>query len=130
MSDVTMTIREMCDTFGVTARALRFYEAKELLSPVRHGQRRLFTRRDRARLTLILRAKRFGIALEDIRQMLDLYHSPDGPRRQLSRGVEMARERLFAMLKERETLDAAIGALKGEIAALEDRLGHARAPAA
>ena len=72
-----MTIREMCDTYDVTPRTLRFYEAKELLSPLREGTRRLFTRRDRARLKLILRGKRFGFSLEDIRQTLDLY-GPDG----------------------------------------------------
>ena len=68
-----MTIREMCDAYDVTPRTLRFYEAKELLSPLRDGTRRLFTRRDRARLKLILRGKRFGFSLEDIRQTLDLY---------------------------------------------------------
>lgn len=72
MTDETMTIREMCDAFEVTPRTLRFYEAKELLFPVREGQKRLFTRRDRARLKLILRGKRFGFSLEEIRQLLDL----------------------------------------------------------
>ena len=90
-----MTIREMCDTFGVTARTLRFYESKELLSPMRDGQKRLFTRRDRARLKLILRGKRFGFPLEEIRQLLDLYdvgdqqqtqyRADDGPRPQSPR---------------------------------------------
>ncbi len=73
-----MTIREMCDAFDVTPRTLRFYEAKELLFPIREGQKRLFTRRDRARLKLILRGKRFGFSLEEIRQLLDLYDTGDG----------------------------------------------------
>ena len=60
MNTTTMTIREMCDTFDVTPRTLRFYEAKELLFPERQGQKRLFTKRDRARLKLIIRGKRFG----------------------------------------------------------------------
>ena len=68
MTEETMTIREMCDSFGVTPRTLRFYEAKELLFPIREGQKRLFTNRDRARLKLIMRGKRFGFSLEDIRQ--------------------------------------------------------------
>ncbi|MGR3466994.1 MAG: MerR family transcriptional regulator, partial [Shimia sp.] len=68
----TMTIREMCDHFDVTPRTLRFYEAKELLFPIRQGTRRLFTKRDRARLKLILRGKRFGFSLEELRQLLDL----------------------------------------------------------
>src|SRR6056297_2417478 len=66
--DRIMTIREMCDAFDVTPRTLRFYEAKELLFPIREGQKRLFTKRDRARLKLILRGKRFGFSLEEIRQ--------------------------------------------------------------
>ena len=68
----TMSIRDMFATFDVTPRTLRFYESKELLFPVRDGQRRLFTKRDRARLKLILRGKRFGFSLEEIRQLLDL----------------------------------------------------------
>jgi DNA-binding transcriptional MerR regulator len=69
-----MTIREMCDAFAVTPRTLRFYEQKELLFPARIGQKRLFSKRDRARLKLILRGKRFGFSLEEIRQLLDLYY--------------------------------------------------------
>ena len=78
MSDELMTIRQMCDTFDVTPRTLRFYETKELVSPVREGQHRLYARRDRARLKLILRGKRFGFSLEEIRQLLDLYDRDDG----------------------------------------------------
>ena len=70
MTDELMTIRQMCDAFEVTARTLRFYEAKELIAPIREGQKRLFTKRDRARLKLILRGKRFGFSLEEIRQLL------------------------------------------------------------
>jgi len=60
----------MCETFGVSARTLRFYETKKLLFPIRQGQKRLFTKRDRARLKLILKGKRFGFSLEEIRQLL------------------------------------------------------------
>ncbi|MEL6889824.1 MAG: MerR family DNA-binding transcriptional regulator, partial [Pseudomonadota bacterium] len=94
MSEKTMTIREMCDAFDVTPRTLRFYEAKELLFPVREGQKRLFTKRDRARLKLILRGKRFGFSLEEIRQLLDLYHMGDQQQTQLARTYEIARDRL------------------------------------
>ena len=68
-----MSIRAMCCAFDVTPRTLRFYEQKDLLFPIRDGQKRLFTRRDRARLTLILRGRKFGVGLEEIRQLLDLY---------------------------------------------------------
>ena len=90
----TLSIREMCDAFDVTARTLRFYEAKELLFPIRQGTRRLFTKRDRARLQLILRGKRFGFSLEDIRQLLDLYEPEGSNQAQQSRTYDLARERL------------------------------------
>ena len=91
-----MTIGEMCESFGVTPRTLRFYEARELIAPVRVGSRRLFTRRCRARLKLILQGKRFGFSLEDIRQLLDLYDIGDSQATQLARTHALAVERLAA----------------------------------
>jgi DNA-binding transcriptional MerR regulator len=113
--DRLMTIREMCDAYQVTPRTLRFYEQKELLFPIREGQKRLFTRRDRARLTLILRGKRFGFSLEEIRQLLDLYHVGDQQRTQIARTVEIAQQRLQDMLRQREELDAAISELEEQM---------------
>ena len=78
MNNKLMTIREMREQFDVTARTLRFYETKELLSPIREGQKRLFTKRDQARLTLIVRGKRFGFSLEDIRQFTSGEHRTNG----------------------------------------------------
>lgn len=112
MNDELMTIREMCCTFGVTARTLRFYESKELLAPERRGQQRLFTRRDRGRLKLILRGKRFGFTLEQIRQLLDLYDPHDPNATQLRRVYELARERLADMETQRDELNEAIEELK------------------
>ena len=112
----TLTIREMCDAFGVTPRTLRFYEAKELLFPIRDGQRRLFTRRDRARLKLILRGKRFGFSLEEIRQLLDLYDEDDQQRTQIMRARELAQQRLAEMERQRAELDDAIKELREQIA--------------
>ncbi|MEM9872486.1 MAG: MerR family DNA-binding transcriptional regulator [Pseudomonadota bacterium] len=115
MSDKTMTIREMCDAYDVTPRTLRFYEAKELLFPIREGQKRLFTKRDRARLKLILRGKRFGFSLEEIRQLLDLYHMGDQQQTQLSRTYEIARDRLEDMERQRDELTEAIDDLKAQL---------------
>ncbi|CUJ10295.1 MerR family transcriptional regulator [Cognatishimia activa] len=115
MTEDYMTIREMCDAFGVTPRTLRFYEAKELLFPLREGQKRLFTRRDRARLKLILRGKRFGFSLEEIRQLLNLYDMGDQQLTQLSRTFEIAQERLTDMERQREELDEAIADLKEQM---------------
>ncbi len=115
----TLTIRQMCDAFAVTPRTLRFYEQKELLAPLRRGTARFFTRRDRARLTLILRGKRFGFSLEDIRQLLEMYDR-DGSEGQLRRTHALALERLAQMEAQRAEMDAAIAELKVEI-------GHAEA---
>ncbi len=115
MTTETMTIRQMCDAFGVTARTLRFYEAKELLFPQRHGTRRLFTRQDRARLTLVLRGKRFGFSLEDIRQLLDMYDRDGSNAAQLTRTFQLAEARLHQMEAQRTELDVAIAELKSEM---------------
>ena len=115
MSNDTLTIREMCDAFAVTPRTLRFYEAKELLFPIREGQKRLFTRRDRARLKLILRGKRFGFSLEEIRQLLDLYYVGDSQETQLSRTLDIAHDRLRDMERQRAELDEAIDELRNQM---------------
>ena len=115
MDPETMSIREMCDAFDVTPRTLRFYESKELLFPIREGQKRLFTRRDRARLKLILRGKRFGFSLEEIRQLLELYYVGDQQETQLKRTLEVARERLDDLERRRAELDEAIGELKAQM---------------
>ncbi len=115
MTDDLMTIREMCDAFDVTPRTLRFYESKELLFPVREGQKRLFTRRDRARLKLILRGKRFGFSLEEIRQLLELYDMGDQQHTQLARTYDIARERLADMERQRDELTEAIDDLREQL---------------
>lgn len=129
MSDDLQTIGAMCAGFGVTPRTLRFYEAKELIAPIRVGQKRLYTRRCRARLTLILRGKRFGFALEDIRQLLALYDIGDQRTVQVARTVALAHERLGAMEAQRAELDVAIAELRDQIAAAEKTLAE-RGPAA
>ncbi|SFD45799.1 MerR family transcriptional regulator [Roseivivax sediminis] len=113
--DTTMTIREMCDAYDVTPRTLRFYESKELIFPVRQGQKRLFTRRDRARLKLILRGKRFGFSLEEIRQLLDLYHMGDAQATQLAKTYEIAEGRLDQMKAQRAELDTTIAELEEQM---------------
>ncbi|RLJ59278.1 MerR family transcriptional regulator [Litoreibacter meonggei] len=115
MSEETMTIREMCDAYGVTPRTLRFYEAKELLFPIREGQRRLFTKSDRARLKLILRGKRFGFSLEEIRQLLDLYNIGDQQATQLALTYEIGQKRLSDMIKQRDELNEAIEDLTAQL---------------
>lgn len=111
-----MSIRQMCDQFNVTPRTLRFYEAKELITPTRQGQHRLYSRRDRARLTLILRGKHFGFSLEMIRQLLDLYSPDDSQQNQLTQVYQAAQTRLAELEQERADLDRKIVELKAELA--------------
>ncbi|WP_039018234.1 MerR family transcriptional regulator [Halocynthiibacter namhaensis] len=112
----------MCDAFDVTPRTLRFYEAKELLFPIRDGQKRLFTRRDGARLKLILRGKRFGFSLEEIRQLLDLYNIGDQQETQLTKTIEVGHVRLDAMISQRDELNQAIDDLRDQLAWGEKQL--------
>jgi DNA-binding transcriptional MerR regulator len=113
--DDLMTIRQMCDAFNVTARTLRFYEAKELISPIRQGQKRLFTKRDRARLKLILRGKKFGFSLEDIRQLLEMYYMEDQQATQLKNTFQLANKRLAELKEQRDDLDQTIRELEAQI---------------
>jgi len=111
----TLTIGAMCKAYDVTPRTLRFYEAKELLFPIREGQKRYFTRSDQARLKLILRGKRFGFSLEEIRQLLDMYNREDRGGTQLMETVRQAQERHVAMVTQREELEEAITDLQKQI---------------
>ncbi len=128
MSTETLTIREMCDTYDVTPRTLRFYEAKELLFPQRHGQKRLFTKRDRARLKLILRGKRFGFSLEEIRQLLDLYYKGDGQLNQLEQSYDLACKRLEDLKRQRNDIDSAIEDLRDQLKWGEKMISSLRQP--
>ena len=124
MSKEIMTIREMCETFDVTPRTLRFYESKELIAPIREGTKRLFTHRDRARLKLILRGKRFGFSLEELRQLLDLYDRSNQNIQQVQRAIEIGRERLAEMERQRDELVIAIKGLREQLEWGEDHLSN------
>lgn len=115
-TDALMTIREMCDAFDVTPRTLRFYEAKELINPIREGQKRLYTKKERARLKLILRGRRFGFSLEEIRQLLELYEIDNHGETQLRAVYEAARARLADMVSQRDELTQAISELEDQLA--------------
>ena len=122
MTDDMMTIRQMCDAFDVTPRTLRFYESRELLSPLRRGQHRLYGRTDRARLKLILRGKRFGFSLEQIRQLLELYDPAERNITQTEAILATAHERLADMERQLAELGSAIVDLRQQIAEGEGQL--------
>src|SRR5882672_7966019 len=104
----TFTIGQLCREFETTPRALRFYEDKGLLAPARQGLNRIYSYRDRGRLQLILRGKRVGLSLAEIREILDLYGKGDGEAAQNARALRKFRERIVALQRQREDIDHAI----------------------
>ena len=113
--DAVVNIQQMCKLFQVSPRTLRFYESKELLSPIRKGQHRLFTKRDRGRMKLIMQGKRFGFSLEEIRQLLDLYSFGDHRTRQIKESYLLGMNRLKSMELQKKELKMAIKDLKGQL---------------
>jgi DNA-binding transcriptional MerR regulator len=126
--DRTYTISQLAREFEVTPRALRFYEDKGLLSPRREGMNRVYSHRDRARLQLILRGKRVGLPLIEIKEILDLYKIDQ--RAQAQTALKKYKARVVALEAQREDIDAAIETLTDSIAKLEDFLSKPAAPAA
>ncbi|MFN4275514.1 MAG: MerR family transcriptional regulator [Ferrovibrio sp.] len=122
MSEKTYTITDLAHEFKVTARAIRFYEDKGLLHPSRQGMMRVYTKRDRARLQLILRGKRLGFSLAEIREMIDLYDLGDGQLEQLRLTLKRSRDRLGALEQQRRDIEAAVLELKHDIRTMEEFL--------
>jgi DNA-binding transcriptional MerR regulator len=120
------TIRQLCREFGCTPRALRFYEDKGLLFPGRDGMNRVYSHKDRGRLQLILRGKRVGLSLAEIREILDLYDIGDGGAQQAARSLRKFREKVVALERQKTDLDNAIAELKRGIGFLEQQLAETR----
>ena len=111
MAEKQISFKEMCEKFDVTPRTLRYYEYIELLQPIREGRIRWYTPREVARMTLILRGRRFGFALEDIRQWLLIYDQ-DGSDAQNEAWIELADRQLKDLAVQREELEATVAELQ------------------
>jgi DNA-binding transcriptional MerR regulator len=108
----TFTITDLSEEFGITPRTIRFYEDEGLISPARSGLNRIYSRRDRGRLALILRGKRVGFSIKEIREMLDLYDLGDGQVEQARHLIAKSQDRIAALERQREDIDQAISELK------------------
>jgi DNA-binding transcriptional MerR regulator len=111
MASDRLTFKEMCAAFDVTPRTLRYYEYIELLQPDREGRARFYGPRERARMKLILRGRKWGFALEEIRQWLLMYES-EGTEAQMRAWIKLADEQLARLAEERAQLDDAMTELR------------------
>ena len=118
-SEKTYTITDLCEEFDVTPRALRFYEDEGLIAPRRHGLSRIYGWRDRARLAWILRGKRVGFSLAEIREMIDLYDIGDGRQVQRQVTLERCRARIRTLEQQKHDIDAALAELNEFVALIE-----------
>jgi len=113
MQDDRLTFKEMCARFDVTPRTLRYYESIELLQPIREGRARYYTPREVARMTLILRGRRWGFSLEEVRQWLEIYDR-QGTDAQARAFLELADRQLATLADQRRQLDTAIAELRAQ----------------
>ncbi|HTQ15365.1 MAG TPA: MerR family DNA-binding transcriptional regulator [Rhizomicrobium sp.] len=124
----TFSIRQLTKEMGVTSRTLRHYEDEGLLAPERRGQARIYSQRDRARLMLILRGRRVGFTLAEIREILDLYDADKSGVAQLQHSKKKFAERLAALERQKIDIDESIAELKLGLTAIENRLAEEAPP--
>ena len=124
----TYTIRQLTKEFSVTARTLRFYEDEGLIAPERRGQTRIYSTRDRARIILILRGRRVGFSLAEIREILDLYQIHDGGLTQLKHSRRKFEERIETLERQKVDIDESLKELRRGIADIDARLTPEQRP--
>jgi len=116
------SISDLAKEFGVTLRTLRFYEDKGILSPKRRGVTRIYSRRDKARLTLALKGKRVGFSLAEIREIIDLYDLPGGEMKQLEVSAHRIKAQIQKLQGQRQDIDAALDELRATSKDIKTRL--------
>jgi DNA-binding transcriptional MerR regulator len=109
----TYSISDLAHEFALTTRAIRFYEDQRMIAPERRGTARVYRERERVRLKLILRGKRLGFSLTEIRELLDLYEVARNERAQLAKFVDMLGERRARLLQQKEDIDAVLAEIDG-----------------
>ncbi|HEX3675669.1 MAG TPA: MerR family DNA-binding transcriptional regulator [Rhizomicrobium sp.] len=124
----TFSIRQLTKELGVTSRTLRHYEDEGLLAPERRGQARIYSQRDRARLTLILRGRRVGFTLAEIGEILDLYDADESGVVQLQHTMKKFSARIDALAKQRIDIDESIAELKLGLTMIQNRLAAETPP--
>lgn len=117
MADATYTITELAREFGLTTRAIRFYEDHGLIAPTRVGRNRVYGNRDKVRLKLTLRGKRLGLSLSEIRELIDIYDAAKDEHAQVERLQQVLRKRRSILEQQREDIEVVLG----EIAAFEEQ---------
>lgn len=118
--DPVFSIADLAQEMDITTRTIRFYEDKGLLRPARRGQHRVYSRADRTRLKLVLRGKRLGWPLDDIREMIELYDTPDGERKQLEVMLQKLSNNRSVLQQQREDIELALR----ELEEIEERCQH------
>lgn len=118
----TFTITQLAEEFDITTRAIRFYEDKGLVHPLREGQTRIYRPRDRARLILIVRGRRVGLTLAEIKEIIDLYDLEDGGEAHYRLGLRKFRERIKTLTQQKEDIDFQIEQLEQGCERVEDIL--------
>ena len=118
--DPMFSIADLAQEMDITTRTIRFYEDKGLLRPARRGQQRIYSRADRTRLKLVLRGKRLGWPLDDIREMIELYDTPDGERKQLEVMLQKLSNNRSVLQQQREDIELALR----ELEEIEERCHH------
>lgn len=126
MSNDTFSIGELAKSFDITPRSIRFYEEQGLLSPARNGQTRVYSKKDRVRLKLILRGKRLGFSLSETKTLFNLYDSHNNSEAQLEEMLRMTEEKRLIMHQQLEDIQMLMNELEEVETRCKDELGEIR----